>query len=54
MQDFHRPFHLQTRTTNHIGLSSGVTQGKKETLHAYIDHFTKVAIAIEGSDESLK
>ncbi|KAI5440599.1 hypothetical protein KIW84_010181 [Lathyrus oleraceus] len=33
---------------------SGVTQGKKETLRAYFDRFTKVVVAIEGTNESLK
>lgn len=31
-----------------------VTQGKKKTLHAYIDRFTKVAVVVGGSNESLK
>lgn len=33
---------------------SGVTQGKKETLRAYFDWFTKVVVAIEGTNESLQ
>lgn len=31
-----------------------VTQGKKETLQAYIDWFTKVGVAIGGTNESIK
>lgn len=33
---------------------SGVTQGKKETLHAYIDRFTEVDVVVKEIDESLK
>lgn len=33
---------------------NGETQGKKETLFAYIDHFTKVVVAFKGTCESLK
>lgn len=32
----------------------GITQGKKENMHGYIDRFTKVVLAIDGSYESLK
>lgn len=31
-----------------------VTQGKKETLHSYINRFTKVGVIFGGSTESLK
>lgn len=37
-----------------MGILSGITQGNKENLHEYIDCFTKVVMAIRGSDESLK
>lgn len=33
---------------------SGIKQDKKETLCAYINRFTKMVVAVEGSDESLK
>lgn len=33
---------------------NGVMQGKKDTLHAYIDHFTKAEVVMGGSNESLK
>lgn len=33
---------------------SGVTQVKKETLRAYIDQFTKLAVAVGRTDKSLK
>lgn len=32
----------------------GVTQGKKETLHTYINRFTKVDVVVKEIDESLK
>lgn len=31
-----------------------IALGNKESLRAYIDHFTKVTVEMGGSDESLK
>lgn len=33
---------------------SGVSKKKKETMHAYIGHFTKVIVAVGGTNDKLK
>lgn len=39
--------HMKMQSTTMVVLC-GVTQGNKETLHAYIDRFTKVVKALVG------
>lgn len=53
MENFTAHFTTKKRQLVSMIALNGVTQGKKETL-AYINRFTKVALATLGTDESIK
>lgn len=43
---------MKRQPTTMVSLS-GVTRGKKEIMHAYINHFTKVEVVVEESNRCL-
>lgn len=51
---FHQLHHWSKSGTHKIDVLCGVTQQKKETLHEYINFFTKVIVAVMGTCDGLK